>query len=100
METDVRAVFGARIMAGYRVPREAARILSRAHVGMNGMAQSYDLHMLDAAKIAKLSWDNVSRMTIARCLVKANCLPTAMNAEFVPHMGECVTVRRTTNCAK
>ncbi len=26
--------------------------------------------MLDAANLAKLSWDNVSRMTIARCWVK------------------------------
>ncbi len=50
--------------------------------GMNGMAQGYDPHMLDAANLAKLSWDNVSRMTIARCWVKANCLPTAMNAEI------------------
>ncbi len=36
---------------------------------MNGMAQGYDPHMLDAANLAKLSWDNVSRMTIARCWV-------------------------------
>ncbi len=34
--------------------------------GMNGMAEGYDPHMLDAANLAKLSWDNVSRMTIAR----------------------------------
>ncbi len=38
--------------------------------GMNGMAQGYDPHMLDAANLAKQSWDNVSRMTIARCWVK------------------------------
>ncbi len=37
---------------------------------MNGMAQGYDPHMLDAANLAKLSWDNVSRMTIARYWVK------------------------------
>ncbi len=65
-----RAVFGARIGEGYTVPRGAARILSRTHVRMNGMAQGYDPHMLDAANLAKLSWDNVSRMTIARCWVK------------------------------
>ncbi len=38
--------------------------------GMNGMAQGYDPNMLDAANLAKLSWDNVFRMTIARCRVK------------------------------
>ncbi len=38
--------------------------------GINGMAQVYDPHMLDAANLAKLSWDNVSRMTNARCWVK------------------------------
>ncbi len=38
--------------------------------GMNGMAQGYDPHMLDAANLAKLSWDKVSRMTIARCWVR------------------------------
>ncbi len=38
--------------------------------GMNGIAQGYDPHMLDAANLAKLSWDNVSRMNIARCWVK------------------------------
>ncbi len=38
--------------------------------GMNGIAQGYDPHMLYAANLAKLSWDNVSRMTIARCWVK------------------------------
>ncbi len=37
---------------------------------MNDMAQGYDPHMLDAANLAKLSWDNVSWMTIARCWVK------------------------------
>ncbi len=50
--------------------------------GMNGMAQGYGPHMLDVFNIAKLSWNNVSGMTIARCWVKANCLPTAMNAEI------------------
>ncbi len=49
--------------------------------GMNGMAQGYDPHVLGAANLARLSWDNVSRMTVARW-VKANCLPTAMNAEI------------------
>ncbi len=38
--------------------------------GMNGMTQGYDPHMLHAANLSKLSWDNVSRMTIARCWVK------------------------------
>ncbi len=38
--------------------------------GLNGLAKGYDPHMLDAANLAKLSWDNVSRMTIARCWVK------------------------------
>ncbi len=37
---------------------------------MNSMAQGYDPHMLEAANLAKLSWDNVSRMTIGRCWVK------------------------------
>ncbi len=38
--------------------------------GMNGMAQGYDPHMVDAANVAKLSWDNVPRMTIASCWVE------------------------------
>ncbi len=37
--------------------------------GMHGMAQGYDPHMFDAANLAKLSWDNMSKMTIARCWV-------------------------------
>ncbi len=37
---------------------------------MNGMAQGYDPHMLDVANLEKLLWDNVSKMTIARCWIK------------------------------
>ncbi len=46
------------------------------------MAQGYGPHMLDAANIAQLSWQNVSRMTISRSRIKANYLPTAVNAEI------------------
>ncbi len=38
--------------------------------GMNGIAQDCDPHMLHAANLAKLSWDNESRTAIARCWVK------------------------------
>ncbi len=37
--------------------------------GMKGIAQGYDPRMLNAANLAKLSWDNVCRMTIARCWI-------------------------------
>ncbi len=51
--------------------RAERRAFYQGHTfGMNGMAQGYDPHMLDAANLEKLSWDNVSRMTIARCWVK------------------------------
>ncbi len=79
METDVQAVLLERYIES-RAERRA--FYQRRTYGMNGMAQSYDPHMLDAANVAKLSSDNVSRMTIARCWVEANCLPTAMDAEI------------------
>ncbi len=49
---------------------------------INGREERYDPHMLDAANVAKLSWDNMSRMTITRCWMKANCFPTAMSTEI------------------
>ncbi len=100
METDVQGVFGARLVRDIESRAERRSFYQGRTYGMNGMAQGYDPHMLDAANLAKLSWHNVFRMTIARCWVKANCLPTAMNAEIRTDMGECAAVRRTTKCAK
>ncbi len=61
---------------------------------MNGAAHGYYPHMLDAANLAKLSWDNVSRMAIARCWVKgfreavrrsnANATRQLLNTEMFP----------------
>ncbi len=71
METDVKAVFGARnLVLGIESRAERSAFYQGRTYGMNDMAQGYDPHMLDAAKLAKLSCDNVSRMTIARCWVK------------------------------
>ncbi len=70
METDVQAVFGARIVRDIESRAERRAFYQGPTYGMNSMAQGYDPHMLHAVKLAKLSWDNVSRMTIARCWVK------------------------------
>ncbi len=64
METDVQAFLVVRDIES-RAERRA--FYQERTYGINGMAQGYDPHMLDAANLAKLSWDNVSRMTTARC---------------------------------
>lgn len=50
--------------------------------GMNGIAEGYEPHMLDVTRLVKQSWESVSQMTIARCWMKARCLPSGMNAEL------------------
>ncbi len=64
--------------------RAERRELNRGRTyGLNGLAKGYDPHMLDAANLAKLSWDSVSRMTIARCWVKATVGHECGNSLYV-----------------
>eukprot|EP00171_Calliarthron_tuberculosum_P005173 IDg5173t1 len=69
--------------------RTARRELNKKNPGgMNGLAQGYAPHILDVANLAKHSWDGVSQNTIARCWVKANCLPVPMSAHINASFGK------------
>ncbi len=70
METDVQAVLVQELVRNIESRAERRAFYQGRTYGMNFMAQGCDPHMWDAANLAKLSWDNVSRMTIARCWVK------------------------------
>ncbi len=70
METDVQAVFGVTLVRDIESRAERGAFYQGRTYGINGMARGYYPHMLDAANVAKLSWDNVSRMAIARSWVK------------------------------
>ncbi len=70
METDVQAVLVQELVRDIESRAERRAFYQGRTYGMNLMAQRYDPHMLDAANLANLSWDNVSRIIIARCWVK------------------------------
>ncbi len=55
METDVQAVFGARILRDIESRTEWRAFYQERTYGMHGMAQGYDPHMLDSSNLAKLS---------------------------------------------
>lgn len=48
--------------------------------GMKGMDESYELHVLDAARLSHLSWNQVNKETIARCRIKKRILPEQSNS--------------------
>lgn len=56
--------------------------------GKNGLAEGYAPHMLDVANLAKQAWDGITQETIARCWVKANCLPVSTNASITAVHGK------------
>ncbi len=66
LEADVPAVFGSQMVQDLESRAERRELNRGRTYGLNGLAEGYDPHMLDAANLGKLSWDNVSRMTIAR----------------------------------
>ncbi len=69
MTTDVQAVLVQGFARDIESRAKRSAFYQGRAYGMIGMAQGYDPHMLDAANLAKLSWDKLSRMTIARCWV-------------------------------
>ncbi len=67
MEQTGRRVLVQELVRNIESCAERRALYQGRTYGMNGMGKGYDSHMLDAANLAKLSWDNVSRMTISRC---------------------------------
>ena len=62
--------------------------------GMRGLDEGYDPHMLDVADLVKQAWEGVSEKTIARCWVKADILPRAVQGELQSVFGKVRGLKR------
>jgi hypothetical protein len=65
--------------------RDELRATAKARkmpAGMMGLAEGYDPHLLDAMELAKASWAALEEGSVARCWLKADILPPAMQAEL------------------
>ena len=49
---------------------------------MRGLDEEYCPHMLDVADLVKQAWEGMSEKTIARCWIKADILPRAVQEEL------------------
>lgn len=59
--------------------------------GTNGLSNGYHANMLDVCTLSKKAWETVSSTSIARCWVRAHCLPCAVEARMVQDFGRAKT---------
>ncbi len=50
--------------------------------GLNGPREGYDPNMLDVCNLSKKPWEFVSSQLIARCWLKARCLPCVHESDL------------------
>lgn len=67
-----------------RALREAAGTLRE---DMRGLNEGHDPHMLNVAQLVKQAWDEIPERTIARCWVKADILPHAVESTLEAQYG-------------
>ncbi|CAM9967348.1 unnamed protein product, partial [Phaeothamnion confervicola] len=61
--------------------RAAAKAM-KMPAGPMGLAEGYDPHLLDAMELMKAAWGAMEEGSVARCWLKADILPLAMQAEL------------------
>ena len=61
---------------------ESRRINAGNIRGRNGLSDKYDPNIWDVCELSKSVWDEIQPATVARCWVKAKCLPCIYETEL------------------
>ena len=56
--------------------------------GRNGLSDGYDPNLWDVCELSKSVWDEIQPATVARCWVKAKCLPCIYETELEQNFGK------------
>ncbi len=64
----------------YRIERRDAN--KNRTRGLNGLHEGYDPNLFDVYDISKRAWELVSSQSIARCWLKARCLPCVYESDL------------------